>query len=65
MLFATHIGYLPQQTTYLWLSVYETSGKTQKLMIALSYESEVGCVVSGTTLLTKTPSHIPYSTTKV
>ena len=39
--------------------------KHKKLVIVLSYENEVGCIVSGTTQLTETPSHSPYSTTKV
>ena len=39
--------------------------KHKKLVIVLSYENEVGCIVSDTTQLTKTPSHSPYSTTKV
>jgi hypothetical protein len=43
----------------------KTSGKTQKTVIVLSYESVVDWNECGTTQLTKTPPHSPYSTTKV
>ena len=39
--------------------------KHKKLVIALSYESVVGRIVSGTTQLTKTDSTSPYYTVKV
>ena len=39
--------------------------KHKKLVIALSYESVVGLIVSGTTQLTKKDSTSPYSTVKV
>ena len=43
----------------------KTSGKTQKIVIVLSYERVVGWNEWGTTQLTKTPPHSPYSTPKV
>ena len=43
----------------------KTSGKTQKTVIVLSYESVVDWNECGTTQLTKMPPHSPYSTTKV
>ena len=43
----------------------KTSGKTQKNVMTLSYEIVVGWNEWGTTQLTKTPPHSPYSTTKV